>query len=73
MTYSLIRKAGEVAGFTHGELAQILGVSRQLVQKICADATPEYLSARQTQALFAAVRLAIDRMEQGLTEMEKRI
>ena len=69
--YSLLRKAEEVTGFTHPELAQIVGVSRQLVQKVVAGETPEYLDARQISALMAAVRLYVDRARQGLEEMER--
>lgn len=71
MAYSLLRKAEEVTGFTHSELAQIVGVSRQLVQKVICDETPEYLNARQIGALVAAVRLYVERARQGLEEMER--
>lgn len=68
--YSLLRKAEEITGFTHGELAKIVGVSRPLVQKIIAGLTPEYLTAVQTHALMSAVRLYVATAEQGLSEME---
>lgn len=68
--YSLLRKAEEITGFTHGELAEIVGVSRPLVQKIIAGSAAEYLTAVQTHALMSAVRLYVDRAIQGLAELE---
>lgn len=70
LPFSMIRKAHEVTGWTHAELAATLGMTRPTVQAIIAGRFNEYLNARQTQALLDAVRLYKDQVVQGFTEME---
>lgn len=69
-TYSLVRKAADLTGWSHPELAELLGVSRQLVQKIVAGETPEYLNTTQMAALLGAVRLYRDQVVQGVEDLE---
>ena len=70
MRASLLAKAKDVTGWSDDQLARVVGVSRQLVQKVIAGETPEYLTAPQTAALMAAVRLYVAQLRQGLEELE---
>ena len=68
--YSLLRAAQEITGLSHGDLASIVGVSRPLVQKVCAGSAPEYLTADQKAKLIEAVRAFVQMARDGLETME---
>lgn len=69
-SYSLLRKAQALTGWTHDQLGEIVGVPRSTVQAVIQGRLTEYLTAPQTHALLAAVRLYRDTVIQGAEEME---
>lgn len=70
LPFSFLRKAAEITGWSHGDLASISGIPRSSVQAIIAGRYAEHLNARQIQAITDAVRLFRDRIIQGVEEME---
>lgn len=59
-----------LTGWSDEDVAEILGVSKQLVQKRRAGSTPTYHTAPQRHALIQALKLFQAQLEQGLAEVE---
>ena len=64
--YSLLRKAAEITGWTHGELAELTGFSRPQIQAIIGGRTPRVPDGRHRQkALLGAVSALSTRRGKG--------
>lgn len=70
--FNTLEYVEDLTGWSDADLAVILGVSRQLVQKYRTGAAPIYLSGLQRHALLQAVRLFRDQIIQGVAELELR-
>ena len=74
-SFSLLRRAKEIFGFSNQELAVVIGRSVPHVQFVIAGQAggkpyPEYLDGRQTKALLDYCRLTRDQAIAGVEELE---
>lgn len=69
-TYSLLRTAKDITGWSDHEIAQIVGIGRSTVQAYVSNRLPEYLDGKQTQALLNALRLYRDQVVADVAKAE---
>ena len=70
MTYSLLRRARELFGFTHTEMAEVVGMSRPGVEAICNGRYAEWLNPVQKRAMLDYCRLVRDQAIAAVDELE---
>ena len=69
-SHSFLQAVADVTGFNDAQLGVIAGIGRSTVQAYRSGRLPEYLSARQIQALKRAAYLMRDQLIQGCDELD---